>query len=114
MKFSKTDNIYKISKMTGNKDSFLGIRFSENSEETTEVIEVSIKYPKNINKNVSKDKILEKVNFGLSVVNKFLKTDYKLSHIYYVASLESVYEDLIQRLIRHYHDGKEFIEVKIV
>ena len=110
MRFSKTGDIYKISKMTGNKDSFLGIRFSENSEETTEVIEVSIKYPKNINKNVSKDKILEKVNFGLSVGNKSLKTDYKLSHIYYVASLDSVYEDLIQRLIIHYHLDKKFKE----
>ena len=110
MRFSKTGDIYKISKMTGNKDSFLGIRFSENSEETTQVIEVNIKYPKNINKNVSKDEVLEKVNFGLSVVNKSLKTDYKLSYIYYVASLDSVYEDLIQRLIVHYHFGKKFKE----
>ena len=96
--------------MTVNKDSFLGIGFFENSEESTQVIEVNIKYPKNINKNVSKDKVLKKVNFGLSVINKSLKTDYKLSCIYYVASLDSVYENLIQRLIVHYHFGKKFKE----
>ena len=51
MRFSKTGDIYKISRMTGNKDSFLGISFSENSEETTQVIEVSVKYSKNIVKS---------------------------------------------------------------
>ena len=96
--------------MTENKDSFLGIRFSENSEETTQVIEVNIKYPKNINKNVSKDEVLEKINFGLRIINKSLKTDYRLSYIYYVASLDSVYEELIQKLIVHYHFGKKFKE----
>lgn len=42
MRFSKTGDIYKISKMTRNKDSVLGISFSENSEETTQVIEINI------------------------------------------------------------------------
>ena len=46
MGFTKKDNIYKITRMTGNHDNFLGIFFAENSEQNPEVIEVQIRNPK--------------------------------------------------------------------
>jgi len=111
MGFSKTGCIYKISRMTGNRDSFLGISFTEDSKDDIKVIEVEIKHPKNIKNNPSKDEVLEQVLIGLKLINKSLKTNYKLSHIYYVPSSDSVYQDLIQRLIVHYHLEKEFKEI---
>jgi len=41
--FTKKDNIYKITRMTGNHDSFLGISFAENIEQNPEIIEVQIR-----------------------------------------------------------------------
>ena len=38
MKFTKQGNIYRITRMTGNSDSFLGISFAENIEHNPEVI----------------------------------------------------------------------------
>lgn len=43
MGFTKKDNIYKITKMIGNHDSFLVISFAENAEQNSEVIEVQIR-----------------------------------------------------------------------
>ena len=50
MGFTKKYNSYKITRMTGNHDSFLGISFAENIEQNPEVIEVQIRKPKK-NKN---------------------------------------------------------------
>lgn len=114
MGFTKTDNIYKISRMTGNHDSFLGISFAENIEQNPEIIEVQIKNPKKNKNQLSKDEILKHVLAGLKSVNQFLGTNYKLSKIYYVPSLDgpsSIYESLIYTLIIHYHNGNDFKEV---
>ena len=62
----------------------------------------------------SKEEVLEQVLSGLESVNKSLDTSYKLSKIYFLPSdraSNSVYKLLICKLIRHYHDGKEFKEI---
>jgi hypothetical protein len=117
MAFTKKDNIYKITRMTGNHDSFLGISFAENhelkTEQNPEVIEVEIRNPKKKENPPSKDEILKQVLAGLESVNKSLGTSYKLSQIYYVPSSDgpsSIYQSLISRLIVHYHSGNEFKE----
>ena len=114
MGFTKKDNIYRITRMTGNHDSFLGISFAENIEQNPEVIEFQVRNPKKNKNQPSKEEVLKQVLAGLESVNQSLRTNYKLSKIYYVPSSDgpsSIYQGLIHRLIIHYHSGNEFKEV---
>jgi hypothetical protein len=103
--------------MTGNHDSFVGISFSEKIEQDPkipEIIELEIKNPKNKKNLLSKDEVLKEVLAGLKSVNEALGTNYKLSHIYFVPSLDgpsSIYQGLVHTLIIHYHTGEDFKEV---
>lgn len=83
MGFTKKNNIYKITQMTGNHDSFLGVSFAENTEQNLEVIEVQIRNPKKKKNQPSKDEILKQVLAGLESVNQSLGTSYKLLQISY-------------------------------
>ena len=111
MRFSKTDNIYKIIRITGSQDNILGISFGEDD---IEVIEWNFN---NIDKSriqTSKEEVLEQVLSGLESVNQSLGTNYKLSKIYFSPfdiSTNRIYSGLIAALIRHYHNGNEFKEV---
>lgn len=111
MRFSKTNNIYKIIRITGSQDNILGISFGEDD---IEVIEWD--FP-NIDKSrirTSKEEVLEQVLSGLESVNQSLGTNYKLSQIYFSPfdiSTNRIYSGLIAALIRHYHSGNEFKEV---
>lgn len=54
---------------------------------------------------------------GLKVVNKSVKTNYKLSQIYYLPSynpLNLAYKFLIISLIRHYHQGNQFEKLVVL
>ena len=111
MRFSKTNNIYKIIRITGSQDNILGISFGEDD---IEVIEWNFN---NIDKSrirTSKEEVLEQVLSGLESVNQSLGTNYKLSKIYFSPfdiSTNRIYSGLIAALIRHYHSGTEFKEV---
>ena len=111
MRFSKTNNIYKIIRITGSQDNILGISFGEDD---IEVIEWNFN---NIDKSriqTSKEEVLEQVLSGLESVNQSLGTNYKLSKIYFSPfdiSTNQIYSGLIAALIRHYHSGNEFKEV---
>ena len=116
MRFSKTDNIYKIIRITGSQDNILGISFVEKNSigDNIEVIEWN--FPKSDKSRIrtSKKDVLEQVLSGLESVNQSLGTNYKLSQIYFSpfdSGTNSVYTLLICNLIRHYHDGKEFNEI---
>ena len=116
MGFFKKDNIYRIIRITGSQDNILGVAFDDkhNSDNNIEVIEWD--FP-NIDKSrirTSKEEVLEQVLSGLESVNQSLGTNYKLSQIYFSpfdSGTNSVYKLLICKLIRHYHEGKEFKEV---
>ena len=111
MRFSKTNNIYKIIRITGSQDNILGISFGEDD---IEVIEWNFN---NIDKSriqTSKEEVLEQVLSGLESVNQSLGTNYKLSKIYFSPfdiSTNRIYSGLIAALIRHYHSGNKFKEV---
>lgn len=111
MRFSKTNNIYKIIRITGSQDNILGISFGEDD---IEVIEWNFN---NIDKSrirTSKEEVLKQVLSGLESVNQSLGTNYKLSKIYFSPfdiSTNRIYSGLIAALIRHYHSGNEFKEV---
>jgi hypothetical protein len=111
MRFSKTDNIYKIIRITGSQDNILGISFGEDG---VEVIEWNFNNSDRSRIRTSKEEVLEQVLFGLESVNKSLGTNYKLSKIYFSPfdiSTNRIYSGLIAALIRHYHSGNEFKEV---
>lgn len=111
MRFSKTDNIYKIIRITGSQDNILGISFGEDN---VEVIEWNFNNSDRSRIRTSKEEVLEQVLFGLESVNKSLGTNYKLSKIYFSPfdiSTNRIYSGLIAALIRHYHSGNEFKEV---
>jgi hypothetical protein len=116
MGFFKKDNIYRITRITGFQNNILGVAFDDknNSDNNIEVIEWD--FP-NIDKSrirTSKEEVLEQVLSGLKLVNKCLGINYKLSQIYFSpfdSGSNSVYNLLICKLIRHYHNGNEFKEV---
>ena len=111
MRFSKTDNIYKIIRITSSQDNILGISFGEDD---VEVIEWNFNNSDRSRIRTSKKEVLEQVLFGLESVNKFLGTNYKLSKIYFSPfdiSTNRIYSGLIAALIRHYHSKNEFKEV---
>ena len=116
MRFSKSDNIYKIIRITGSQDNILGISFVEtnNSEDDIEVIEWNFNNSDRSRIRTSKEEVLEQVLFGLESINKSLGTNYKLSKIYFSPfdiSTNRIYSGLIAALIRHYHSENEFKEV---
>ena len=111
LRFSKTDNIHKIIRITGSQDNILGIFFGEDD---VEVIEWNFNNSDRSRIRTSKEEVLEQVLFGLESVNKSLGTNYKLSKIYFSPfdiSTNRIYSGLIAALIRHYHSGNEFKEV---
>ena len=111
MRFSKTNNIYKIIRITGSQDNILGISFGEDN---IEVIEWNFNNIDKIRIRTSKEEVLEQVLSGLESVNQSLGTNYKLSQIYFSPfdiSTNQIYSGLIAALIRHYHSGNEFKEV---
>ena len=111
IRFSKTNNIYKIIRITGSQDNILGISFGEDN---IEVIEWNFNNIDKIRIRTSKEEVLEQVLSGLESVNQSLGTNYKLSKIYFSPfdiSTNQIYSGLIAALIRHYHSGNEFKEV---
>lgn len=95
----------------------MGIRFAETntSKSDPQVIKWDFR---NSNKGIiqtSEKEVLNQVILGLELINKSLKTNYKLSKIYFSpfdASRNQIYYGLISTLIRHYHSGNEFKEVQ--
>ena len=77
MRFSKTDNIYKIIRITGSQDNILGISFGEDD---VEVIEWNFNNSDRGRIRTLKEEVLEQVLFGLESVNKSL--DYINKNIY--------------------------------
>lgn len=101
MRFSKTNKIYKVIRITGSQDNI-------------EVIEWEFPKLDKSQIQTSKKEVLKQVIFGLASVNTSLGTNYKLSKIYFSPfdmSTNNIYSGLIAVLIRHYHSGNEFKEV---
>ena len=111
MLFTKNNDVYKATLISGAQNNILGICFANSDSEKIEVLEWTV--GKNEPTRTSKEVVLKQVLSGLDSVNKSLNTNYKVSKIYFLPSdrtSNSVYKFLISQLIRHYHDGKEFKE----
>ena len=116
MRFSKTNNIYKITRITGSQDNILGVAFDDKNNSNNDIEVIEWDFP-NIDKSrirTSKEEVLKQVLSGLESVNQSLGTNYKLSQIYFLpfdSGTNSVYNLLICKLIRHYHSGNKFKEI---
>mgnify|MGYP000886205027 CR=1 FL=1 len=116
MRFSKTDNMYKMIRITGSQDNILSVIFDHKNKSDNNIEGIEWDFP-NIDKSrirTSKEKVLKQVLFGLESINHSLGTNYKLSKIYFSpfdSATNSVYNLLTCKLIRHYHSGNEFKEV---
>ena len=100
MRFSKTDNIYKIIRITGSQDNILGVAFDDKNKSDNNIEVIEWDFP-NIDKNrirTSKEKVLEQVLYKLESVNQSFGTNY-------------IYSVIVATLIRHYHSENEFKEV---
>ena len=100
IRFSKTDNIYKIIRITNSQDNILGIYFGE---DYVKVIEWNFNNSYRNRIRTSKEEVLEQLLFGLESVSKSLETNYKLSKIYF-SSFDILtnwtYSGLIIRFLR--------------
>lgn len=111
MKFTKTNDIYQIVRITGVYNNILGVCFTEKDNEPLEIIEWDLKNKKTI--KTSKFEGQSQVISGLRLVNQYVNMNYRLSKIYYAPvdnPRNSVYEFLIQELIKHLHSGQVFDE----
>jgi ribosomal protein L18E len=88
MGFTKKDNIYKITRMTGNRENILGVSFANKHsiENKIEVIEWNFSNIDNSKIRTSKKEVLNQGLSGLNSINQALETNYTLSKIYYVPS----------------------------
>ena len=112
MKFTKTNNIYKVVRITGSYDNILGVCFTQEANQPLEIIEWDLKNTETI--KTSKFEIQSQVFSGLSLINQSLNTNYQVSKIYYVSvdnPSNSVYEYLIQELVKHLDSNKMFEKV---
>jgi len=118
MQYLKNNDIYKVIRITGAQDNILGISFGENDVEidNTDIEIVEWKFD-NIKSDIvytSKEEVLKQVLFGLKSINIALKTNYKLSKIYFCPFDKphyKIYSSLVRKLILHYHYGRKFKEV---
>ena len=71
MGFTKKDNIYKITRVTGNRDNILGISFGNKHsiENNIEVIKLNFPNIDNNNIRTSKTEVLNQVLSGLNFRN---------------------------------------------
>lgn len=112
MRFTKKEEVYRISRITGSQDNILGVSFAKNEENNIELIEWPIRKGDQI-KN-SAEKVLKQVLAGLKLKNEAFKTNYRLSKIYFLPSespQDGVYTLLIAKLISHYHTGGKFEDI---
>lgn len=113
MQFTKKDDIFMISRITGSQDNILGISFGNNNSTNIEVMSWNLKDEGKIQTSI--DEILNDVSLGLKEINQSLRTSYTISKIYYVPSESSrgaIYKFLTKTLIMHYHNGNEFKQAK--
>ena len=81
MRFSKTNNIYKIIKITGSQDNILGISFGEDN---IEVIEWNFNKIDKSRIRTSKEEVLEQVLSGLESILDFISgRAYFYTNIFY-------------------------------
>jgi len=110
MRFTKSNDVYKVIRITGAQDNILGVCFSDKECEI-ELIAWDAKRGAKIRS--SGDEVLEQVLSGLKWINESLGENYFLSKIYFLpsdSSSNSVYELLIKKLISHFDSGNEFVE----
>ena len=112
MQFSKLEKMYRVVRITGAQDNILGVVFSEKEGEKINLIEWKTKESATI--KTSGEQVLDQVVSGLKKANEELGKNYQLSEIHFLPSdsaKNSVYEFLIQELIKHYDTGSEFREI---
>ena len=96
MKFTKTNDIYRISRIRVGYDNILGVCFTQEDNEPLEIIEWDLKNKETI--KTSRSEIQSQVLSSLRLVNQYLNKNYRVSKIYDVPvdnSSNSVYEFLI-------------------
>lgn len=111
MQFVKNGDVYKIARITGSQDNILGVCFSD-AECDIELVEWDVKNGAVV--KTSGSQVLEQVLSGLKSVNGEIGKTYYLSKIYFLPSdrsSNSVYEFLIQELVKQLDSGGEFVEV---
>ncbi|WP_199100196.1 hypothetical protein [Dyella sp. ASV21] len=105
MQAVKSGDVYKIARITGAQDNFLGVRFAARDGE----IELVALGPKDARKiGAEPGEVLRQVTIGLADVNLELGTSYCLSKIFYLPSestANSVYELLIAALVKKIEAG---------
>ena len=79
MKFTKTNDIYRIVRITGSYDNILGVCFTQKANEPLEIIQWDLKNTETI--KTSKSEIQSQVVSGLRLVNQHLNTNYRVFKI---------------------------------
>ena len=100
MQFVKSGEVYKVARITGVQDNFLGVTLAEHP---AGIELVAFPIPGNASVKASPEEVLKQVIEGLSEVNLELGKDYRLAKVFYSPQenpSNAVYKLLISELIR--------------
>lgn len=106
MQFVKSGEVYKVARITGVQDNFLGITLTD---QQVEIELVALPVDKSGSVKISPDELLRQVMDGLSEVNLELGKDYRLAKLFYSpqeSASHDVYKLLISELIRKIDAGR--------
>lgn len=105
MQFAKSGEVYKVARITGVQDNFLGVTLADHPAEI-ELVEFPM--PGGGPVKASPNEVLKQVTEGLSEVNLELGKHYRLAKVFYSPQENSdhaVYKFLISELIRKIDRG---------
>lgn len=111
MQFTKSNDTYKVIRITGVQDNILGVCFSDKKTDI-EVVEWDMKNGSKMKS--SSEEVLMQVLSGLKDINQILGENYLLSTVYFLPSdsaSNSIYKFLIQELVKRLDSNGSFIEV---
>lgn len=100
MQFVKSGEIYKVARITGVQDNFLGIVLADHD---VEIELVAFPIPDNAPVKAGPEEVLMQITEGLSEVNLELGKEYRLAKVFYSPQENpnhAVYKLLISELIR--------------
>jgi hypothetical protein len=112
MQFSKRDNFYQVSWISGPRHNLLALALSENQDSKT-TIESLPPIGECQHNKLNEELIIANVLEGIKSVNQKLNTKFQVSKIQYVENdtgPEQIFNYLTQEIVEHLVKGESFVE----
>lgn len=112
MNFTKKDNTYIVTRITGSQDNILGIVLSK---EKIKIKVIDLEKDKNKKIVTREDEVLSQVSDSLSEFNSTKNSSIKISEIHYLSSESSkreIYKILTKKILERIEKNENFKEIQ--